>query len=626
VLQAQTLASENFAKASRAYAKAAEKSPHLKQLYQDYALYMMAWSRIELAKAHHRVSEFFLAGKYNREAAKILRLTKRWSDLADHYLAMAKLELAENYSRDGNSAQAVRNLAEAARDFKKIRMSSHRLLTMVDQASEREMIENLTEPLREEYCLARIMLEEARIAENKHDYSSASEKYGLAGLKFDEISKGSRLVRERNEAIFQASLAKAWQALTRARLDNSAGHMLEAHALFRSAKLHASDENARLLASGHEHFCRGLMASSTLADETNLMQHKTAASQFEVSEKCYWQAGYQTAAANASARKLLLQASVDILRGNMHTDSRQKTPFIESATKLLKRSAEAFDQAGQPDEKMFALHLSERAKKERNFSLQLTEILNFATPTKSNFAVSTSGQNTETPGGFERFEQASIEATIHMPIEANPQTALEYEIRVTNIGTQNIRLVTIDDVVPDGAEVGEIPENWIVNGRSIESLQTTIAPFKQEVVRISLKPSDGTNFVEVRPTITFTDERNSQHRVVLEERTMLPSRIMRFLAHAFVMDCEAERISLDECGWRTLMRIVKAMKIPRSHVYGEPRYGRPFGKQLDSLMQFSLTESRAFLGERGRGGEVLKVRAKYSNHGIKKYIDELQKQ
>ena len=49
------------------------------------------------------------------------------------------------------------------------------------------------------------------------------------------------------------------------------------------------------------------------------------------------------------------------------------------------------------------------------------------------------------------------------------------------------------------------------------------------------------------------------------------------------------------------MDIVNVLKIPRSHVYGEPRYGRPRGRQLEVLIQSGLAESRIFPGERGRG-------------------------
>ena len=71
------------------------------------------------------------------------------------------------------------------------------------------------------------------------------------------------------------------------------------------------------------------------------------------------------------------------------------------------------------------------------------------------------------------------------------------------------------------------------------------------------------------------------------------------------------------------MEIVRDLKIPRSHVYGEPRYGRAFGKQLDSLVRASLVEYRIFPKERGRGGNITRVRIQLENENVREYIQEL---
>jgi hypothetical protein len=71
------------------------------------------------------------------------------------------------------------------------------------------------------------------------------------------------------------------------------------------------------------------------------------------------------------------------------------------------------------------------------------------------------------------------------------------------------------------------------------------------------------------------------------------------------------------------MEIVKDLKIPRSHVYGERRYGRAFGKQLDSLVRASLVEYRIFPKERGRGGNITRVRIQLENENVREYIQEL---
>jgi hypothetical protein len=71
------------------------------------------------------------------------------------------------------------------------------------------------------------------------------------------------------------------------------------------------------------------------------------------------------------------------------------------------------------------------------------------------------------------------------------------------------------------------------------------------------------------------------------------------------------------------MEIATSLGIPRSHVYGDTRYGHIFGKQLETLLESSLVESRVFLGERGRGGNITKARVAYDNADVKTYINNL---
>ena len=71
------------------------------------------------------------------------------------------------------------------------------------------------------------------------------------------------------------------------------------------------------------------------------------------------------------------------------------------------------------------------------------------------------------------------------------------------------------------------------------------------------------------------------------------------------------------------MDVVHSVGIPRSHLYGEPRYGRAFGRQLDALVKSSLVECRIFPGERGRGGDITKVRILLENEDVKAYVRQL---
>ncbi|MEJ2241893.1 MAG: hypothetical protein P8Y18_07105, partial [Candidatus Bathyarchaeota archaeon] len=75
----------------------------------------------------------------------------------------------------------------------------------------------------------------------------------------------------------------------------------------------------------------------------------------------------------------------------------------------------------------------------------------------------------------------------------------------------------------------------------------------------------------------------------------------------------------NECGWRTRMEIVRNTKVTMYSIYG--RTGRG-GKVTSELTDRSLVESRFFLGERGRGGNILKMRICYYEEPIKNLISQ----
>ena len=61
------------------------------------------------------------------------------------------------------------------------------------------------------------------------------------------------------------------------------------------------------------------------------------------------------------------------------------------------------------------------------------------------------------------------------------------------------------------------------------------------------------------------------------------------------------------------MDVAIGSKISRNQVYGDLRYGHQLGRQVEALLRSGLVESRIFPGERGRGGQILKLRLALAN-------------
>ena len=96
------------------------------------------------------------------------------------------------------------------------------------------------------------------------------------------------------------------------------------------------------------------------------------------------------------------------------------------------------------------------------------------------------------------------------------------------------------------------------------------------------------------------------------------SKVFNFLVSSFIEDYMKLRLPMENSGWRTLMDAVKQSKVPVSAVYG--RRGR-LGKVIGELQRRGLIETRFFQGERGRGGNIMKLRICYEREPVKRQID-----
>ena len=105
----------------------------------------------------------------------------------------------------------------------------------------------------------------------------------------------------------------------------------------------------------------------------------------------------------------------------------------------------------------------------------------------------------------------------------------------------------------------------------------------------------------------------------LEFRSEAAQRAFDFLVKAFVEDYFRRRLSKERSGWRTLMDIVKETPVSHYSMYGS---GKHHGYAAAELERLGVVEFRIFLGERGRGGRVLKLRVDPENENIKNYVNQ----
>jgi TolB-like protein/Tfp pilus assembly protein PilF len=91
------------------------------------------------------------------------------------------------------------------------------------------------------------------------------------------------------------------------------------------------------------------------------------------------------------------------------------------------------------------------------------------------------------------------------------------------------------------------------------------------------------------------------------------------LADAFIDDYMKRKHSIWDSGWRSLVKLAKGMKVSSSLMYGRQGGISP---ELAELTNRGLVESRVFTGERGRGGEVIRLRIAYEREPVKEIITD----
>lgn len=95
--------------------------------------------------------------------------------------------------------------------------------------------------------------------------------------------------------------------------------------------------------------------------------------------------------------------------------------------------------------------------------------------------------------------------------------------------------------------------------------------------------------------------------------------VFEFLMRSFIDDYMAVKSAIEQSGWRTRMIISKATGVTKSSFYGE---AGKFGPIMKELLSSGLVETRFFPGQRGRGGEVIKLRIAYEKEFVKRLADE----
>ena len=500
-------AAENFDLASNNYMSASENIHQLKTFYRDHALYMQTWSEIEKARHHHARQEYDSAKEHFEKAANLHKSLKQWSYLAPNYFAWAQVENAEDLSRKEQCEEAMQAFKQAAQLFNETKKFIEAELNKIEDADERLMVMSLIKAsgLRQEYCMARIALEEAKILDKKGDHYSSSQKYGSAAQTLEKIAQ-EESEQDRKEFNLIICLCRAWQKMMMAEAKASSTMYSEAAELFRQANEYTLDQSTSLLALANSSFCKALEAGTEFEITRDTAIFSTAKKHMEAAANYYLKAGFKNASEYAKATELLFDAYMHMDNAKKETDPEKKARLCIMTEKVLQASAGSFMKAEHPEKREQVLRLLEKVKEERELALSLSEVLHAPTIASTTTAFSTPTPTHENAVGLERFEHADIQANVITRQKAlKVGEKLDLEIELVNAGKGPALLIKLAEVIPEGFDLTEKPEIYRVEDNFLNMKGKRLDPLKTEEIRLVLKPKVQGTF-PLKPKVLYLDE------------------------------------------------------------------------------------------------------------------------
>lgn len=501
-------AAECFDQASQDYVEAAGRVPHLKEFYGDYSTYMQAWSAIETAKQHHAKEAYGRAKECYEKAAELLRSSRRWNHLATNFEAWAQIEDAEELSRAEQGKAAMDAFEQAIHLFDESKRALREASDSIEDSDQREMASSLATAAgsRQEYCRARIALEEARQLERSGDHGSAAESYGKAINAFERIAQTLESEPDRREVRLLLTLARAWERMAKAEAEASPSLYGAASRFFEEAKELSPNEGTRMLALGHSRFCLALEAGAKFADSGEAGLHTAAVQQLEAAAKYYLKAGIRSASEHAKASKLLFDAYAHMDKANKDEDYEKKAKLYALAEKGLEAAASSYERSGHLAKREQVQGLLEKVKEEKGLALSFVEILQAPSIVSSARGFSAPTPTVEKAVGLERFEHADVQTTlIARKKELAVDEYLEIEIELVNAGQGPARLIKLERAIPEGFELAEKPEAYRVEDSYLNLKGKRLDPLGTEEVRLVLKPKLRGRFA-LEPRIIYVDE------------------------------------------------------------------------------------------------------------------------
>jgi tetratricopeptide (TPR) repeat protein len=228
------------------------------------------------------------------------------------------------------------------------------------------------------------------------------------------------------------------------------------------------------------------------------------------------------------------------------------------------------------------------------------------------------------------FEHVNINANLMMHTDLKVNQTFEIRLDLVNISRNEGSITRIDNLLLPEAEITSFPPDCLVLNSQIQFREKSIAPFQVRTLTLDGKFLKAGTY-KLDPVVVYLNDlkktclcRPMSMTIVVHstpiaeistEKAMEQSRVKfasdstqkvyNYLSNAFKEDSYFKMLPKEESGWRTLMQIVNEGHVTKHSMYGQTGHT---GEVVAELKRLRLVEAKIFSNERGRGGNILKLR------------------
>jgi tetratricopeptide (TPR) repeat protein len=228
------------------------------------------------------------------------------------------------------------------------------------------------------------------------------------------------------------------------------------------------------------------------------------------------------------------------------------------------------------------------------------------------------------------FDEPNLEAYLLLPREAKVNEEIKVRLDILNLGKKDLHLEAIKKITLPNVKATLLSVCGKLENETIQFIESKIAPLSLLTLKLTFIVSEP-GVYNLKPYICYTDNLNNKQTQDIDQITITvksndssphnqsttkvelvqvqfksesTQKIHDFLIKAFKED-SLQRYPSERCGWRTFNETIKQSKVSKYSVYGTKGN---YGQAICELEKNGFVETRIFTGERGRGGNISKIR------------------